>query len=286
MIISSKKAAEFLNVNESTIKRWADKGKIKSHKTPGGHRKFKMEDLKKVSEENNYLVPFDFSPVFTDKIYDNISNRNFSALTSAFGKILLRADSEPAYQMLYLLYLNKVPVAEIFDELVRKTMQNIGDLWSKGIIGVEDEHIATNTLMKAIIRFENDVTDRFFSVTSKNLTAVCAGLEKERHDIGLHCVKIALKHLRWKVVFPGTNTPAESIINLLKNTKPDILCLSLKSDSEGSKIKTEIYKIIDYTKEMNIRVFAGGITEPGEDSDRITRVKDIVSLIKHLKSYK
>jgi putative resolvase len=44
-LYTSKQAAEFLNVALSTIIRWDDEGKIRSHRTPGGHRRFTEEEL-------------------------------------------------------------------------------------------------------------------------------------------------------------------------------------------------------------------------------------------------
>jgi excisionase family DNA binding protein len=44
-LYTSKQAAEFLNVALSTIIRWDNEGKIHSHRTPGGHRRFTEEEL-------------------------------------------------------------------------------------------------------------------------------------------------------------------------------------------------------------------------------------------------
>jgi len=139
MILSSKRAAEFLNVNESTVKRWADNGKLKSFKTPGGHRKFKFEDLKKVSEENHYLTPDMSANSMSLKTINEIKNRDYGSLNKKFGKYLLKGDTDASYDLIYLLYLDKVPVAQIFDDVVKKSMENIGDLWSKGLLEIEDE---------------------------------------------------------------------------------------------------------------------------------------------------
>lgn len=40
---SSKDLARMLSVNESTIKRWADSGKLRCFKTIGHHRRFRVE---------------------------------------------------------------------------------------------------------------------------------------------------------------------------------------------------------------------------------------------------
>ena len=39
-------ASGMLGVSESTIRRWADAGDIRSFRTPGGHRRILEDDLK------------------------------------------------------------------------------------------------------------------------------------------------------------------------------------------------------------------------------------------------
>lgn len=38
-------AAEFVGVHPTTMRAWADKGEIPSQRTPGGHRRFRLQDL-------------------------------------------------------------------------------------------------------------------------------------------------------------------------------------------------------------------------------------------------
>jgi len=44
--ITLGQACELLGVNESTLRRWADAGHVRSFRTPGGHRRFSEEDLR------------------------------------------------------------------------------------------------------------------------------------------------------------------------------------------------------------------------------------------------
>ena len=46
MIFNSDELANILGVNVSTVKRWADSGKIDCVKTKGGHRKFHIQHLR------------------------------------------------------------------------------------------------------------------------------------------------------------------------------------------------------------------------------------------------
>lgn len=43
--LNLSKAAELLGVHPSTLRAWADKEKLPSHRTPGGHRRFRRHDL-------------------------------------------------------------------------------------------------------------------------------------------------------------------------------------------------------------------------------------------------
>lgn len=44
--ITLGQACKLLGVNESTLRRWADAGHVRSFRTPGGHRRFSEEDLR------------------------------------------------------------------------------------------------------------------------------------------------------------------------------------------------------------------------------------------------
>lgn len=43
--VSLGRACRMLGVNESTLRRWADDGQVRSYRTPGGHRRFAESDL-------------------------------------------------------------------------------------------------------------------------------------------------------------------------------------------------------------------------------------------------
>lgn len=44
--LSLSQAASLLGVDEATLRHWADQGKVRTFRTPGGHRRFLEEDLR------------------------------------------------------------------------------------------------------------------------------------------------------------------------------------------------------------------------------------------------
>lgn len=48
--VSLGRACKILGVNESTLRRWADAGRVRSFRTPGGHRRFAEDDLHRLQQ--------------------------------------------------------------------------------------------------------------------------------------------------------------------------------------------------------------------------------------------
>jgi excisionase family DNA binding protein len=44
------RASRLLGVTESTLRRWADDGRLRSFRTPGGHRRFAADDLQRIQD--------------------------------------------------------------------------------------------------------------------------------------------------------------------------------------------------------------------------------------------
>ena len=61
---STKELAQLFHADESTIKRWANGGKLRCFKTPGGHRKFTPQHV--IEFINAYQ--YEIAPAFPNGI--------------------------------------------------------------------------------------------------------------------------------------------------------------------------------------------------------------------------
>jgi methanogenic corrinoid protein MtbC1 len=277
--ISSRKAADILKVNESTIKRWADSGYLKCFKSPGGHRKFKIEDIRDLATDYNLDTEI-ISPLNVDtklKVY--ISQRNTVKLNDLFAKLILAGDLKRSYSLIYTLFMNNFSLAEIFDKIMSTTMADIGNKWSNKTLGVEKEHIASNTAIALLHQFEKNIqTDN-----QNGKIIICAGLEDELHEIGLLCVKICLEHSGCKVIYPGINLPLKSLKTLLKENKPDVLCISSTYNPGDKKLKKHFEDIKNLCKKSGTKIFTGGVVAKQLIGDnRIIYCKGIEELMKRI----
>lgn len=55
--VSLRRAAEIMGVHPATIRNWADKGNLPSRRTPGGHRRFNLADLRHYAQTQGELQP-------------------------------------------------------------------------------------------------------------------------------------------------------------------------------------------------------------------------------------
>ncbi|HMQ69322.1 MAG TPA: helix-turn-helix domain-containing protein [Ignavibacteria bacterium] len=279
--ISSKKAAGYFNVNESTIKRWADSGALKCYRTEGGHRKFLLEDLKLYAKENNYVTSDFIFTGINGEYKNDVIGRNYKSLIKKLKRNILSGDTEKTYGLLNTLYMNDFSLEEIFDYIVKETMIIIGKEWAEKTLNIENEHIATNTLIASLHQFERVISKR----QNLNKSALCAGLENDYHEAGLLCVKITLEEEGWNVIYPGINLPFKSISDLVTKSKTDLICISstyIKDQEDYIKKLNDLKKICKKTGSVLI---VGGENKLKSDISELTckSITELKSIIKKFK---
>lgn len=252
--ISSKTAAAMLNVNESTIKRWADSSILKCIRTPGGHRKFSIEEIRNHAKKYNAD-----HPALTDRLYSlppqsYFDQQNLQMYAARIEKNLLKGNSKAVYDLMFTLFIRKNHPAKIFDNVVKKSFENITIKYNSHKIGIENEHIASNTMFQALIRFENSITQG----KSNNRKVICCSLENELHCIGLQCLKIALHYSGYNCIFPGTNLPLRNLLNLIEETKPEIVCISTSIYEENPVLQKQLKSLEKLSKKNKFLLSVGG----------------------------
>jgi excisionase family DNA binding protein len=66
--ISLRRAAEILGVHPATVRNWADKGDLPSRRTPGGHRRFRKNELLNYAESQGELQPLEVQVIIQNAL--------------------------------------------------------------------------------------------------------------------------------------------------------------------------------------------------------------------------
>ena len=119
--LNSKEVSDILGVNISTLKRWTDNGTINCHKTPGGHRKFTMQNVRDYYKENKKASKSDEIALENfehKKIYELIKKNSFSELAHKLANASVESDESTVKTIISGSYMNNIDVETLFDKIV------------------------------------------------------------------------------------------------------------------------------------------------------------------------
>lgn len=246
-----------LMVNESTVKRWSDTGLIKCFKTPGGHRKFKFDNIagfiQKYNYESNILNEKDIiGSGAKSNLSEAVFEKNFGVLCVYLELLLLKNFRKDVFKFLIFCYTNKISLVDIYDKIIKPVQHNIGNLWQINKIGIEQEHAASGLINDSITLLHEKIINK--AKTGK--IALCGCIQGEQHEIGIKCVKNVLETEGWEVYYTGADLPVQAFKNSIDSVKPHLVCLSVTIPNEQTGII--IKEIFEHSHKNNAKVILGG----------------------------
>ncbi len=149
--LSPKELATAIGVSESSLKRWANEGRINVNRTVGGHRRINLADAVNFIRNEGMTV---VRPDLLGLTGTEAAPARETAETEADHEALLAAlksgDSAAARQIVLGWYIANRGLADIYDGPIRWAMHEIGKLWVHREEGIFLEHRATDLCVQAI----------------------------------------------------------------------------------------------------------------------------------------
>ncbi|MEW6271880.1 MAG: helix-turn-helix domain-containing protein [Thermodesulfobacteriota bacterium] len=157
--VTPRELADALGVSESSLKRWADEGRIQASRTAGGHRRIPVAEAVRFIRESRLelerpeLLGFDELVLAGPAAEVATADALFDAFT--------RDDWRIGRSLIVSSYLAGASVAAIGDGPVREALRRAGELWLAGREGIVVEHRAVDTCLQAfgVIRSSIRVAD-------------------------------------------------------------------------------------------------------------------------------
>jgi excisionase family DNA binding protein len=266
-VLSTQEVATLMNVTETTIRRWADQGQPACIRTPGGHRKFLLNDVIRFAEANGYPTRGLADPPLAG---DQMERLQLAVLTQDHDKVAvvlleeaLQGDREGMSLLLGYLYKNRVPFPIVVDEIVRPAFTRLGDLWAEGELEVNQEHRASHALTEALIRFAPQMRRKPLN----GLSAVCACPEGELHEIGLQSLAYALESEGWSVHYIGSNALLERCAEFVRAGYPAVVCVSMTVTHRKRSVVAELRELSELVHRHQVKLLLGGLFSAGHTPD-------------------
>ena len=248
------------NVSESTVKRWADSGDLQCVKTPGGHRRFSLDEIVRFQRSQGFeavgslVSPGETADGVLPELEQVLERRDFDALSQLFADRALEADVQGVGALLARSYLRGISVVELQEKIVTPAMHAIGDRWRVGELTVADEHIASHTAVEALVRLQPEMLRR----PPIGRTAVVGCPEDELHEMASRFIGFLLEIEGWTVITLGINTPFFSFRDAVERYRPDLVCISSTMLNDLDRQSREYASLGSLSREVGAQVVIGG----------------------------
>lgn len=239
-VLSTREVARLLRVSEATIKRWADDGLLSCFKTPGGHRKFRLEDINVFRSSRGFVQS-------SDPLADG------TAGVDELMRLALSGDGIALANTLIAALGRGEPLEKLCDEWLLPMMVEVGARWECGALSVAQEHIVSQTVIDSLSQVAVVV-----QADPKRGIALTGCLEGERHDIGSRMASLILRKHGYRVLQLGADTPVADVMNLAERENVTLIALSGAGDVAVPYVTRAIDRLADWARRTLVRVIVGG----------------------------
>ena len=180
-------------------------------------------------------------------------------MQQVFMTLLLQGDTQGCLGIVDKSILTAEDLKYFYLHVIWPALYSIGHLWEANHISVAEEHVAT-----AIVgRVMASLYPRFalFDIT-KGKAIVSAG-PNEFHEVGARMVADFMEMDGWDVTYLGANTPADVLLDTLKQNKPFVVALSVATVFNLESALQLIRMIKNDPETTGIKVMVGGLAFNG-----------------------
>lgn len=219
-LVSPRQVARAIGVSESSLKRWCDRGIIKTVRTAGGHRKMTIaEVLRYIREQGQSLVApaiLGLPPVSENAVLG--VTRSGPRLVEA----LLAGNELLARQIVFDLHLAKHPLSVICDDVIGAAFRDIGDRWACHTADVYQERRGCEIVLRILFNLR-----RLQPLPESSWLAIGGTIEGDFYTLPTAMAELVLRDAGFVTNSLGTSIPIASLIRAVNETRPKLFWLSV-----------------------------------------------------------
>ena len=265
--VTTRQAAELLNVHESSIKRWCTQDQLICHQTPGGHRRIPFRALMDFSKAKNMECDFHVFNGYAESVWKGMLDVEKKKEYSTLVKLGVQwiQGTEFHYMLELLTYLKNqgTPLASQMDEVIAPIMRTIGTSYLQGELSIGHEHRVTYLMRDLLVRMSIALeTSRPHDRPSPPPKAVLGCIRSQAHELGCLMAKLVLESHGWDVVYLGLNVPTEEFAKIQVEYGASMICVALMPPSTQPEVQHLIELLGQvYNRSVPYHLVLGGPVE-------------------------
>jgi excisionase family DNA binding protein len=251
LMVSAGEAARRLGVAPATIQRWVDNGVLHAERTPGGHRRIYVTELRRLIAASR---PAESSGPLAD-----------------WCDVLMTGDPARIKSALVASRQKTGNWAATADDIAAAVAE-IGRRWEAGDCQIFEEHAATEALRRAVAACVSEMR-----VSDAAPSAALLTVEDERHTLGLTLAELVLAEAGRRPLWIGEGPPADELRSMVTKLKPTLLVVSaspISSKTAVARYQAELMQVAADTG-IGLVLAGGGAWKEVPGAERVVAFKDL-----------
>jgi len=240
-VLSPKELAEAIGVSESSLKRWADEGRIHVSRTAGGHRRIPFAEAVRFIRESGSTVvrPEVLGLNEVRAALSDVQAGRLSDPEATLSEAIAAGDAAMARGLIVAWYLEGQSVPALLDGPVRSAMHRVGALWEHDDRGIFIEHRATDICVEALNHL------RWLLPRPAEAAAVAMGgsAEHDPYVIPSLMCSIVLTDLGFRATNIGPHTPVETLRRAASEYRARLVWLSVSAPIEMPELRRRVEQL-------------------------------------------
>jgi len=145
----------------------------------------------------------------------------------------------------------------LIEDIIVPLVYQIGDMWHNGELRVANEHLASSVIRSFLF----NLLESYSSNTSSPVL-VSATPRGQEHELGALIAGVIAASEGWKVVYLGSNLPAEEIGSVVSYLNAKVVAISLIYPSDDPSLPKELKKLKQILT-SGVSIVAGGRAAKG-----------------------
>lgn len=259
--LSPKQIALALGVSESSLKRWADDGRLSTTRTVGGHRRITLQEAIRFARETELRI-----------VRPDVLGLPDLGRAKAFredpAQVMfekLRSGSADDVRAMVLdAYLSGETVAAICDGPLTNALHRIGELWAHDSAGIFVEHRATDiciqtlNLLRMLIVGAGGGSDQDAIEADHRPVALGGAPAGDPYVLPSLMCACVMAEQGYHEVNLGANTPEASLRGAAEHYRPRLVWMSLSQAEPTWPSREELVALSEHLGAQGAELAVGG----------------------------
>ena len=278
---STRELAQMWNLSESTIKRWADAGQLHCQRTPGGHRRFQVQDIRDFQTKHRFEGTglLTFAPWEDPDIEVNVNQKKLDKVRDSILYLAIQNQSVRIKDLLERLYIRGMTLVELYDDVIIPLAETAQEAVLTGKLVKGQERLVGSNLEEAMYSFFPRVIRRRLN----GKTGLC-GAPENMCNQSINAIARTLEVEGWECLKLGENVPLDAMATMVEQEPVNLVCVASSKQQEPSLLDhfDSLYEVAN-----NYRIPLVLVGKGFADSDYRSQFPhdDYLSSLKSLRAY-